>query len=286
MIGSLIDTGGLSAGAFLAGGALAGVAGRSAENAVLGRGITVTDVAEGSANGMVGGMMALPAARPQLPRVAPANAPEPAVIGEGTTGAEPTVKPAIGEPLPAAPEAASTPANASSSTAAPATPAGSGSSGTAQSTKALSQGVVNNIKGTVAENVSDSAARRSGEFPFFRAQRRGGMDFGVLVQDETVILRETKAANRLQFDDFTAITQNLQSNMAEIRDAVASAPGLTRENKALLQQTLDAAIRGETPANLRIQVETAKAPVGPKLQARIRENTGGIPVEFTRLPRP
>ena len=112
------------------------------------------------------------------------------------------------------------------------------------------------------------------------------MDFGVLVENETVILRETKFARRLQYDDFTAITENLQSNIAEIRDTLSSTPGLTRANKALIQGTLDAAMKGEVPPNLKIQVETGRAAVGPKLQTRIRENTGGIPVEFTRLPRP
>jgi hypothetical protein len=144
-------------------------------------------------------------------------------------------------------------------------------------------GVTNNIKGSVFENVSESAARRAGQFPFFRAQRRGGMDLALL-DDGTVILRETKFANRLQYDDFTAITTNLRTNIAEIRAELATAEGLTRAEKELITRTLDDALAGRPPANLKIQVQTGKASVGPRLQTRLQRNTEGIPVEFVALP--
>lgn len=105
MIGSIIDTGGASAGVFLAGGALAGATGRTAENAVMGRGTTVNDLAEGASYGMVGGMMGLPAARSGLRMPRPANAPKAALTAEGTASAEPIVKPVAGEPAPVAPQA-------------------------------------------------------------------------------------------------------------------------------------------------------------------------------------
>jgi len=153
----------------------------------------------------------------------------------------------------------------------------------APSSGAASYGRANNIKGSVFENVSDSAARRVGEFPFFRASRRGGMDFG-LIDDGTVVLREAKFANQLQFDDFTAITKNLQSNIAEIRAGLAKAQGLTRAQRAMIGQTLDEALAGRVPGNLKIQVQTGKATVGRRLQGRLRRSTGGIPVEFVELP--
>jgi RHS repeat-associated protein len=156
-------------------------------------------------------------------------------------------------------------------------------SGVTSSVPKLSQGAANNVKGWVFENVSESASRRMGQFPFFRTARRGGMDFGLL-EDQTVILREAKFANRLQYDDFTAITRNLRSNIEEIRASLGAATDLARADKDLIARTLDEALAGRTPGNLRIEVQTGKAAVGLRLQARIRANTGGIPVEFTELP--
>jgi RHS repeat-associated protein len=146
----------------------------------------------------------------------------------------------------------------------------------------LSSGVANNIKGAVFENVSESASRRSGQFPFYRTNRRGGMDLALL-EDGSVILREAKFANKLQYDDFSAITTNLRTNMAEIQAELSKAEGLTRDQRRMIDQTLGGALAGEIPDNLRIQVQTGKSPVGPRLKTRIRENTGGIPVEFEEL---
>ncbi|MBK8067619.1 MAG: hypothetical protein IPK27_08285 [Rhodanobacteraceae bacterium] len=58
-----------------------------------------------------------------------------------------------------------------------------------QSSSKPSVGVANNIKGTVCENVSDSASRRVGQMPIFRAQRRGGIDIALLERDGSTILR-------------------------------------------------------------------------------------------------
>jgi hypothetical protein len=70
-----------------------------------------------------------------------------------------------------------------------------------------------------------------------------------------------------------------------IRANLSKAADLTREQRATIGQTLDDALAGNAPANLKIQVETGKAAVGPRLQTKLRGSTGGIPVEFVELPR-
>ncbi len=158
-----------------------------------------------------------------------------------------------------------------------------GRQGRASSSGPPSQGVANNIKGNVFENVLDSAARRQRQMPFFRSPRRGGMDFGVL-DESTVILREAKFAKRLQYDDFSSITKNLESNVGEILKHLDDTPGISRADKRLIRTTLEDFLGGNAPSNLKIDVVTGKSPVGARLQQRIRENAGGLPVEFRRHP--
>lgn len=150
----------------------------------------------------------------------------------------------------------------------------------AQSTNSSSVGLQNNIKGTVFENLISSRFSRIRRHPFFKPIRRGGIDL-VSLEDGNVIINEAKFAERLQFDDFTAITKNLRSNIAEVIQNLRGHKGLSRADKQLIHQTLTEFLdNGNTPSNLRIRVVTGKSPVGNKLQNKIRNNTEGIPVEF------
>ncbi|MGH9459690.1 MAG: hypothetical protein ACRD1X_00605, partial [Vicinamibacteria bacterium] len=146
-----------------------------------------------------------------------------------------------------------------------------------------SPGVANNVKGNVFENVIDSASRRKGALPFFRAARRGGIDAGLL-EDGSVVLTEAKFANRLQFDDFTAITKNLKGNAREVLESLPSNKDLPRAQKQQIRETLEKFLAGETPSNLRVRVVTGKIPVGPRLQNKLRKNVEGLPVDFEQIP--
>ena len=59
---------------------------------------------------------------------------------------------------------------------------------------------------------------------------------------------------------------------------------LTRQQRAMIGQTLDDALAGNA-ANLKIQVEIGKAAVRRRLQTTLRSRTGRIPVECVELPR-
>jgi len=149
--------------------------------------------------------------------------------------------------------------------------------------RTTNQGQANNIKGAVFENILESASRRQGEMPFFRSPRRGGMDFGLL-DEGTVALREAKFANRLQYDDFTAITKNLKSNIREIVNSLEGNPNISRADKHLIRTTLEDFLQGNKPPNLKIDVVTGKSAVGSRLQDRLRQNVGGLPIDFRTFP--
>ena len=148
---------------------------------------------------------------------------------------------------------------------------------------AVRPGVANNVRGGLFENLIDSAFRRFGRYPFFRPLRRGGIDL-VTLEGADVVLNEAKFARSLQYDDFTAITTNLRSNVEEIVAGLAGSDKLNREEKEVVRATLGRFLEGEVPGNLRIRVVTGKKAVGPKLQKRLEKNTSGLPIEFTAHP--
>lgn len=136
----------------------------------------------------------------------------------------------------------------------------------------------NNTKGAAFENLAVSKMSRNGEQAIFRPIRRGGIDI-VSIRNGDVILNEAKFANKLQYDDFTAITRNLSSNAQEVLDNLKGNTTLTRQEKTMVRQTLGNFLSGNTPANLRIRVITGKSPVGRRLQNRLNRESP-IPIDF------
>lgn len=98
------------------------------------------------------------------------------------------------------------------------------------------------------------------------------------------MINEAKFANKLQFDDFSAITTNLKANIAEVRDSLSSNLHLSRSDKYLVRSTLEKYLnREDASGNLIVRVVTGKEGVGPKLTERLSRSTGGLPVEFARF---
>jgi hypothetical protein len=140
----------------------------------------------------------------------------------------------------------------------------------------------NNTKGTVFENLVTNRFVRKAINPFFRTSRRAGFDV-VTLEGNRVVINEAKFANRLQYDDFSAITTNLRRNAAEVQQSLAGSTNLDRAQKAQVRSTLDQFLSGGIPNNLSIRVITGNAPVGPRLQERIANNTAGLPVDFVEF---
>jgi hypothetical protein len=141
----------------------------------------------------------------------------------------------------------------------------------------------NNVKGLVYENIIASKFSREGRSIVLRPVRRGGID-AVSLEGTTVVLNEAKFQNKHQYSDFSAITTNLTSNIQEVITSLEGNTTLSRSDKKLIRSTLDLFLQGNVPTNLRIRIITGKAPVGPRVQRRITNNTGGIPVDFGRYP--
>ena len=89
-----------------------------------------------------------------------------------------------------------------------------------------------------------------------------------------------KFSNNIQFDDFTAITTNLRSNIGEVVLGLPNQPGLSRTEKQLIGETLTSYLEGGNPSNLMIRIHEGKYHVGPRLEGRLRQSVGGLPVEF------
>jgi hypothetical protein len=140
----------------------------------------------------------------------------------------------------------------------------------------------NNIKGAAFENLIVSKLAREVNHSFFRPVRRGGIDV-VSLENGVVVLNEAKFANRLQFDDFTAITSNLRGNVQEVLDSLPGSANLSRTEKTLVRGTLTEFLNGGLPANLRVRVITGKSAVGVRLQRRLQRTLGELPIEFRRF---
>lgn len=128
--------------------------------------------------------------------------------------------------------------------------------------KALSRGQKNNVVGTAFENPIDSRIRRSGRVPIYRASPgTGGFDVVSVGKNGDIVIHEAKFANKVQYDDFTAITTNLKDNIQATLDELSSVQNLTRAEKKLVQQSLQNALSGNT-SNVKIEVISGKRDLG------------------------
>jgi len=157
------------------------------------------------------------------------------------------------------------------------------------------QAKLNNANGSAFEDALASKIDSQGHVSFFQTPRRGGIDVASL-ENGNVVINEAKfvsPSNRLQTSDFTAINENLKSNLQEVLRH-AKDPNLTPALGAADRQVVISTIEkyldtGVAPSNLKIRV-TVNSPgasigdvLGPTVKNNVTSNAGGIPTEFVEF---